>query len=52
VKYFSDVLEALIGGIFLDSGDLEKTEMILLKLINCPSVKYFPVKQHSRTMIL
>ena len=25
VKYFSDVMEALIGGIFMDSGDLDKT---------------------------
>jgi dsRNA-specific ribonuclease len=25
VKYFSDVIEALIGGIFMDSGDLDKT---------------------------
>ena len=25
VKYFSDVMEALIGGIFMDSGDLDMT---------------------------
>ena len=25
VKYFSDVMEALVGGIFMDSGDLDKT---------------------------
>ena len=25
VKYFSDVMEALIGAIFMDSGDLDKT---------------------------
>lgn len=25
VKYFSDVMEAIIGGIFMDSGDLDKT---------------------------
>jgi dsRNA-specific ribonuclease len=25
VKYISDVMESIIGAIFLDSGDLEKT---------------------------
>ena len=25
VKCFSDVMEALVGGIFMDSGDLDKT---------------------------
>ena len=52
VKYFADVMEANIGGIFMDSGDLEKTQMILLKLINCPSVSSFPEEQHERTLVL
>ena len=52
VKYFSDVMEALIGGIFMDSGDLDKTQMILLKLVNCPSVSAFPIVQHDRTAVL
>jgi dsRNA-specific ribonuclease len=25
VKYFADVMESLIGGIFMDSGDFDKT---------------------------
>ena len=25
VEYFSDVMQALVGGIFMDSGDLDKT---------------------------
>jgi dsRNA-specific ribonuclease len=33
VKYFSDVYEAIIGAIFLDSGDLEMTQSIVLKML-------------------
>lgn len=35
----------------MDSGDFDKTQMILLKLINCASVSSIP-KEHERTVVL
>ena len=33
LKIFGDVFESLIGAVFLDSGDLTKTEEVLFNLI-------------------
>lgn len=52
VKVYSDIMEALIGAIFLDSGDFERTEICVKHMLQSRFVTAMPLKDHERTKTL
>jgi len=55
LKIFGDVFESLIGAVFLDSGDLTKTEEVLFAMIG-PYIDLYAdlqtMSDHPRTILL
>ena len=52
VKIFSDVMEAIIGAIFLDSGDFKRTEIAVRHMLQSRLISAMPLKDHERTKTL
>jgi len=55
LKMFGDVFESLIGAIFLDSMDIEKTKSILYRILKPYVMVYSDLKSvqdHGRTKLL
>jgi dsRNA-specific ribonuclease len=46
VKIISDIMEALIGAIFLDSFDFHRTELAVKRLLQSRFIESFPVRKH------
>ena len=52
IKYFSDVLESMIGAIYLATGDFAFTQKCIIDLRSSELLHFYPIKENDRTRVL
>ena len=46
IKYFSDVLESMIGAIYLATGDFAFTQKCIIDLRSSALLDFYPIKEN------